>query len=242
MQSEQGKERVIHKSHLYTLSAVTGTSVTVRSAFDSGESVPAVKLPLPVAELLFDAPGGSTVHAVQGRTVPGTLVVHELAHPRTTKQWLYTAVSRGSGAGNVFALADRFAPYSDMHKRDRERWAMRKAKSLLAWDKAEGRAVSSAAQELAKLLTDEAGSEASVCESCKQPFVWALYSEHQPTLDRIDNALGHDCTNLMVTCLRCNRERGSRCGRADSSSSRKKRAADLQPERTVNDALVRQRL
>ena len=210
-------------------------------SFDGGESVPAVKLPLPVAELLFDPPGGSTVHAVQGRTVHGVLVVHEIAHTRTSKQWLYTAVSRGSGPGNVFALADRFTPCSDMHKRDRERWAMRKAKSLLAWDKAEGRAVSSAAQEVAKLLTDEAGSEASVCESCKQPFVWARFSEHQPTLDRIDSTLGHDCTNLMVTCLRCNRERGSRCARG-AGSSKKKRAADRQTERTVNDALVRQRL
>jgi hypothetical protein len=110
LQSEKGQERVIHKSHLYTLSTVTGASVTVRSAFDGGESLPAIKLPLPVAELLFDPPGGSTVHAVQGRTVHGVLVVHEVAHPRTTKQWLYTAVSRGSGAGNVLLLQTSSPP------------------------------------------------------------------------------------------------------------------------------------
>ena len=92
------------------------------------------------------------------------------------------------------------------------------------------------------MLMDEAGSGSSVCETCRQTFVWALHSEHQPTLDRIDNRLGHECTNLMVTCLRCNRERGSRCGRTSGSKSKKKRAADQQPERTVNDALLRQRV
>ena len=137
-------------------------------------------------------------------------------------------------------MADRFTPCSDMYKRDRERWAMRKTKSLLAWDKAEGRAVSSGAERLSAMLSEQAGPDGAICDSCKQRFVWALYSEHQPTLDRIDNALGHDCTNLMVTCLRCNRERGSRCSRV--GSSKKKRAAEAPLERrTVNDALVQQK-
>eukprot|EP00953_Heterococcus_sp_UTEX-ZZ885_P012815 7327-Heterococcus_DN1.PRE.1 len=89
-----GGTGVIHKNHLYNVSSVTDKCVTVCSAFDGGDSLPELQLPLPQAEAFFDPAGGSTVHAVQGRTVHDTLVVHQIGHPRVTKQWLYTAVSR----------------------------------------------------------------------------------------------------------------------------------------------------
>jgi hypothetical protein len=220
-----GGTGVIHKNHLYNVSRVTDESVTVCSAFDGGDSLPEVQLPLPQAEAFFDPAGGSTVHAVQGRTVHDTLVVHQIGHPRVTKQWLYTAVSRACSPDMVFALCDKHTSTSEMDQRERRRWATAKAAALLQWDEAESRAVRSTKKQVADYLLQGA-KDSAVCEFCSQPFVWARYSEHQPTLDRIDNAVGHECTNLALSCLRCNRERGSRSvrkqkrKRSSQSSSR----------------------
>jgi hypothetical protein len=91
---------------------------------------------------------------------------------------------------------------------DKERWAQQKATSYIRWDALNSKTPSSSAQALAAILLHN-DSEA-VCSSCSKALVWARYSEHQPTLDRLDNSLGHVNTNLVVNCLRCNRERGSR--------------------------------
>ncbi|CAN0520021.1 unnamed protein product, partial [Laminaria digitata] len=46
------------------------------------------------------------------------------------------------------------------------------------------------------------------CTYCTE-LVWAVYSERQPTLDRLDCALPHTIGNVDVKCLKCNRSRGS---------------------------------
>jgi hypothetical protein len=201
---------VIHKNHLYTVQQVTADSVTVTSAFDAGASLPSTQLPLALAELIFDPPGASTVHAVQGRTVTGALLVHEITHKRVTKQWLYTAVSRGCGPQNVCAIADAHRSTSDMNAADRKRWAASKAAAHIRWDVLHDKQPSSTAPELAQLLL----TAQALCTVCKQSFVWARCSEQQPTLDRVDDSLGHATTNIAVNCLRCNRERGSGRGNA----------------------------
>jgi hypothetical protein len=94
--------------------------MTVCSAFDGGDSLPELQLPLPQAEAFSDPAGGSTVHAVQGRTVHDTLIVHQIGHPRVTKQWLYTAVSRACSPDMVFALCDQHTSSSEMDQRERE--------------------------------------------------------------------------------------------------------------------------
>jgi hypothetical protein len=197
---------IIHKNHLYTVQQVTPDCVTVISAFDAGASLPSTDFPLALAELIFDPPGASTVHAVQGRTVTGALLVHEIRHRRVTKQWLYTAVSRGCGPQNVYAIADAHRSTSDTSAAERKRWAASKAASHIRWDALHGKQPSSSAHELVHLLLSAQGS----CTVCKQSFMWARCSEHQPTLDRLDDSLGHVSTNIVVNCLRCNRERGSR--------------------------------
>ncbi|KAG5182759.1 hypothetical protein JKP88DRAFT_245375 [Tribonema minus] len=183
--------------------------------FDGGDSLPAVSVALPLAEAVFDPPGASTVHSVQGRTVHGVLIIHQVGHPRVTKQWLYTAVSRGSGPQNVHALNDTHRSVSVMTKRDRRAWARTKALAHLRWDVSEGKCaelgtkqLDERATELAELLMHGAREDAC-CWRCTEPFVWAQHSERQPTLDRMDNSLPHECTNILVTCLRCNSERGS---------------------------------
>ncbi|KAG5179802.1 hypothetical protein JKP88DRAFT_325850 [Tribonema minus] len=206
---------IIHKNHEYTVCDATDMTVTICSAFDGGDSLPAVSVALPLAEALFDPPGASTVHSVQGRTVHGVLIVHQVGHPRVTKQWLYTAVSRGSGPENVHALKDTHRSVSDMTTRDRRAWARTKALAHLRWDASEGKRAELGAKQLDQKATQLAellmhgAREDECCWRCTEPFVWAQHSERQPTLDRMDNSLPHECTNILVTCLRCNRERGS---------------------------------
>lgn len=51
------------------------------------------------------------------------------------------------------------------------------------------------------------------CEYCKKP-VWILYKNvrdpQQWTLDRIDNSIGHNSGNVMISCLQCNLQRRAR--------------------------------
>jgi hypothetical protein len=203
-----GRAGIIHKNHLYSVMKVTGDAVTVSSDFDAGESLPRIDVPVALAELLLDPPGASTVHSVQGRTVKGSLLVHQVLHANVTKKWLYTAISRGCGPKNIYAINDYHRSVSNMSLADKERWAQQKAASYVRWDALNSKTPSNTAQELAAILLHN-DSEAT-CDSCSKSLVWARYSEHQPTLDRLDNSLGHVTTNLVRNCLRCNRERGSR--------------------------------
>ena len=114
-----------------------------------------------------------------------------------------------------------------MTEAQKRRWAGRKVIGLLQWDKTEKRVVRSTAKELTEHLLKAPES----CELCSEPFVWARYSERQPTLDRLDNAIGHDCSNLAVTCMRCNRERGAR-----SLRKKRKRAGVQRGARTPLEA------
>ena len=47
------------------------------------------------------------------------------------------------------------------------------------------------------------------CNLCSSELIWAVYSERQPTLDRLGCALPHTIGNVDVKCLKCNRARGS---------------------------------
>ncbi|CAN0303932.1 unnamed protein product, partial [Ectocarpus fasciculatus] len=62
-------------------------------------------------------------------------------------------------------------------------------------------------EALAEELLNSYGGRCSLC-SCE--LVWAVYSERQPTLDRLDCSLPHTVDNVDVKCLRCNRARVSR--------------------------------
>ncbi|KAG5189672.1 hypothetical protein JKP88DRAFT_301020, partial [Tribonema minus] len=212
---------IVHKNHLYVVTQAGTETVTVSSHFDGGESLPGVEVPLYLAELLFDPPGSSTVHSVQGRTVEGALYVHEVGHPRVNKQWLYTAVSRGCGPSNVHALSDRHYPSRfEMSNGALGMWALRKAQAHVWWDKTVGNEGYSTAEELAAVLLQGATRDGACCACCHQQFVCSVSSEHQPTLNRMCNALGHEITNVEVICLRCNRERGSWAPRTAVTSQR----------------------
>lgn len=59
-------------------------------------------------------PGSCMVHAVQGRTVEGRLVIHQTRHPHADMYWLYTAVSREIGRSlpslSIFVVERRAQP------------------------------------------------------------------------------------------------------------------------------------
>jgi hypothetical protein len=205
--------QLIHKNHTYTVLDAPDTSVTVCSGFDGGQSLPGTELPIALAEIIFDAPNGSTVHAVQGRSIELALHVHEIFHPRVTKKWLYTAVSRARGPGNVRVTGDQFLARSQMTYREKKAWAMAKARSHVRWDKDRNLPTTTSVKALASVLLEGAeNGKCAHCPKCGAAFVWAYYSERQPTLDRLDNAIGHAVANVQRTCLKCNRLWGT-CAR-----------------------------
>jgi hypothetical protein len=207
-------DATVHKNHTYRVVDVDAEAslVCIESAFDAGESLPLRKVPLALAVLMFDPPNASTVHAAQGRDIPGQLVVHEIDHYFASKKWLYTAVSRGCGMTNIFVSRCEGVTTCGMTASEKEAWAQEKAEYHGAWDRSNEMESASTA-ELARALLDAAAHEGARCSLCHCDFVWAKFSESQPTLDRIDNGVGHILCNIDVKCLRCNRERGSRSKR-----------------------------
>jgi hypothetical protein len=50
------------------------------------------------------------------------------------------------------------------------------------------------------------------CYYCKQPVKtkYTCREKDQWTLDRIDNTMGHNTTNVLISCLQCNLKRRNR--------------------------------
>ncbi|CAB1116215.1 unnamed protein product [Ectocarpus sp. CCAP 1310/34] len=200
----------VHKNHTYKIIRSSADEVVVASAFDGAVSLEETSLCRAEAENLFDPPGSCTVHAVQGRTVEGTLIIHQARHRHADVHWLYTAVSRATGPSSVRVIDDIHRSESDMSDRERVSWVSRKVSSYIYADVAAGRLGPEEGRRHREALVQELlNSYGGRCHRCTCELVWAVYSEQQPTLDRLDCSLPHTAENVDVKCLRCNRARGS---------------------------------
>ncbi|CAN0384855.1 unnamed protein product, partial [Laminaria digitata] len=151
-----------------------------------------------------------TVHAVQGRTVEGRLVIHQARHPYADVHWLYTAVSRATGPSNVRVVDDVHRSVSNMTCQERRSWVSRKVSNHIYADVTAGRLRADEGKQFREDLGQELlNAYLGKCNLCSSELVWAVYSERQPTLDRLDYALPHTIGNVAVKCLKCNRARGS---------------------------------
>ncbi|CAB1121518.1 unnamed protein product [Ectocarpus sp. CCAP 1310/34] len=186
-----GKTGKVHKNHAFHI---------VRSSADS----------VVVQKILFDPSGSCTVHAVQGCTVEGKLVTHQARHRFSDVCWLYTAISRATGPSNVLVLDDVHRSVSDMTEQAGRSWANRKVSSCPRADVTAGRVDHGEGnQHKDALIQALVSSYGGRCNSCSVELVWAVNSERQPTLDRLDCALPHTPGNVDVRCLKCDRTRGS---------------------------------
>lgn len=88
---------------------------------------------------MFDPPGSCTVHAAQGRTVKGRLVIHQARHRFSDVDWLYTAVSRATGPSIVRVVDDVHSSVCNMDREATRSWAARKVSSYLYADEKTGR-------------------------------------------------------------------------------------------------------
>ncbi|CAB1096640.1 unnamed protein product [Ectocarpus sp. CCAP 1310/34] len=185
-----GNPDKVHKNHMYNVIRSSADTVVVASAFDDGASLEETSLCRAEAENVFDPPGSCTVHAVQGRTVEG---------------------SRATGPSNVRVIDDIHRSESDMSDRERVSWVSRKASSYIYADVAAGRIKSDEGGQHREALVQELHrSYGGRCNLCNHELTWTVYSERQPTLDRLDCALPHTIGNVVdVKCLKCNRARGS---------------------------------
>ena len=177
-----GKTGKVHKNHAYRIVRWSVDSVVVQSAFDDGATLEETTLSRAAAEILFDPPGSCTVHAVQGRTVEGKLVIHQARHRFSDVYWLYTAISRATGPSNVVVLDDVHRSVSNMPENTRRSWATRKVSSYLRADVAAGRLDDVEGRQHKDALVEELlRSYRGRCNSCSTELVWAVYSERQPT-------------------------------------------------------------
>ena len=124
-----GNPGKVHKNHTYRITRSSADEVVVASAFDGAVSLEETSLCGVEAENLFDPPGACTVHAVQGRTVDGRLIIHQARHFHA--DWLYTAVSRAIGPSNVMVIDDIHRGESNMSDLERISWVSRKISSYI---------------------------------------------------------------------------------------------------------------
>ena len=150
------------------------------------------------------------MHAVQGRTVEGRLIIHQARHVHADVHWLYTAVSRATGPSNVRVIDDIHRSESNMSDLERISWVSRKISSYIYADVTAGRLGPDEGMQHREALAEEfLNSYGGRCNLCNHELIWAVYSERQPTLDRLDCSLPHTIGNVDVKCLKCNRARGS---------------------------------
>ncbi|CAB1101230.1 unnamed protein product [Ectocarpus sp. CCAP 1310/34] len=121
----------VHNNHTYNSIRSSAHEVIVASAFDGAVSLEETS-PCPAeAENLFDPPGSCTIHAVQGRPVEGTVIIHQARHPHADVHWLLTANSRATGPSNVRVVDDIHRSESDMPDRVMTSWVSRKVTSCI---------------------------------------------------------------------------------------------------------------
>ncbi|CAB1096373.1 unnamed protein product [Ectocarpus sp. CCAP 1310/34] len=189
-----GNPGKVHKNHMYNVIRSSADTVVVASVFDDGASLEETSLCRAETENLFDPPGACAVHAVQGRTVEGRLIIHQARHFNADVHRLYTALSRATGPSNVRVIDDVHRSENNMSDRERVSWVSRKVSSYIYADVTAGR-----------LRADEGGRH-------RETLVQELHRsyggrERQPTLDRLDCALPHTIENVDVKCPKCNRAR-----------------------------------
>ena len=96
-----------------------------------------------------------------------------------------------------------------MPEHTRRSWATTKVSSYLRADVAAGRLDDGDGGHHKDALIEELlRSYRGRCNSCSLELIWAVYSERQPTLDRLDCVLPHTPGNVDIKCLRCSRARG----------------------------------
>ncbi|CAM9827374.1 unnamed protein product, partial [Laminaria digitata] len=126
-----------------------------------------------------------------GRTVEGRLIIHQARHPYADVYCIYTAISRATGPSNVRVIDDIHRRDSDMSDRERASWVSRKASYIYA-DVAVGRlGPDEGGQHREALVQELHRAYGGRCNLCHHELIWAVYSERQPTLDRLDCALPH---------------------------------------------------
>ncbi|CAB1116244.1 unnamed protein product [Ectocarpus sp. CCAP 1310/34] len=106
----------------------------------------------------------------------------------------------------------RYSPQRESNIFDRERvsWVSRKVSSFIYADVTAGRlGPEEGGRHREALVQELLNSYGGRCNLCTCELVWAVYSERQPTLDRLDCSLPHTAENVDAKCLRCNRARGS---------------------------------
>ncbi|CAN0126636.1 unnamed protein product, partial [Ectocarpus sp. 4 AP-2014] len=95
-----------------------------------------------------------------------------------------------------------------MSDRERVSWVSRKVSSYIYADVAAKRLrADEGGQHTEALVQELHRSDGGRCNLCNHELIWAVYSERQPTLDRLDCALPHTIGNVDVKCLKCNRAR-----------------------------------
>ncbi|CAN0587788.1 unnamed protein product, partial [Ectocarpus sp. 12 AP-2014] len=88
---------------------------------------------------------------------------------------------------------------------ERISWVYRKISSYIYADVTAGRLGPDEGMQHREALAEELlNSYGGRCSLCSCELVWAVYSERQPTLDRLDCSLPHTVDNVDVKCLRCN--------------------------------------
>ena len=103
---------------------------------------------------------------------------------------------------------------------ERISWVSRKISSYIYADVTAGRLGPDEGMQHREALVEELlNSYGGRCNLCNHELIWAVYSERQPTLDRLDCSLPHTIGNVDVKCLKCNRARGS-LGRGKSKRRR----------------------
>jgi uncharacterized protein with PIN domain len=124
-----------------------------------------------------------TGHSIQGTTTNKNVIIHDTFSKHITSEWFWVAITRCTDLAKV-----------SIYKRDTYTFAKEKQINTKFFDSSSNAEKRTITVEEANLLFDK---QNGICPICANSII-------RPSVDRINNSIGHITSNCQITCLKCN--------------------------------------
>ena len=209
----------LYASYWYTITGVTDEIVSLEEEDEPGITF---QLKRATVDKWFTRTYASTVHAAQGATYEGVVVIADVTHPRITEKWLNVALTRATKPrANVYILNGRHPAPLDVARIERQ------IQGHNAADIEAGREVGDDGAlnrfklqrelctlfEMPQALTvdwvlQRDATQGGVCALCGEsytmPRVGGESNGSSASIDRILSHRGHETSNCWIVCRSCN--------------------------------------
>ena len=139
-------------------------------------------------------------NGIQGKTFDTTMIIHDDGyHPWVTAEWIYTAISRARKLDDVIINVSESSNVT-LTSYNMETMVI----GYLCADQKADRTVSTPID--AFWIVNKAKVQHGCCYHCSNALntTWKYNDPLNVSVDRLNNAEGHNKQNCVISCVRCN--------------------------------------